>query len=315
MARQYGVATQETDMATKLKAKPPEDVKPGHIKGNLFGASGSGKTYFALSFPKPYYIDTEGGADLAHYMERLKRSGGSYLGPQDGACDFDTILSQIQALATEKHGYKTLVIDSVTKVFQACIAKEAERLGDKDAFGASKKPAIAYMRRLVAWVARLDMNVWFISHETTKWGTIGGNRQEIGKTADAWDKLVYELDLTLQVQKHNKGFRTATVTKSRLLGFPDGDRFPLQQEGNDVGYTEFATRYGKDFIEGDAVPIVLASAEQVSAIKAYLEVLKLSEEEVSKILTRANADAWEELTEDQASKAIEWFKKKAEVTK
>lgn len=302
-------------MATKLKAKPPEEVKPGHIKGNLFGASGSGKTWFALSFPVPYYIDTEGGADLSHYMERLKKSGGAYLGPQDGACDFDTILNQIQALATEKHPYKTLVIDSVTKVFQACVAKEAERLGDKDAFGASKKPAIAYMRRLVAWVARLDMNVWFISHETTEWGTVGGSRQEIGKTADAWDKLVYELDLTLQVQKHNKGFRTATVAKSRLLGFPDGERFDLQKDGVDVGYQEFAARYGKDFIEQDTKPIVLANSEQLQAIRSYLDVLKLTDEEIAKILTRANADVWEELTEKQASKAIEWFKKKAEVTK
>ena len=99
---------------TKLKAKAPEEVKPGHIKGMLFGASGAGKTWFALSFPAPYFIDTEGGADLNHYMQRLKVAGGSYMGPSDGACDFDTILAQIQALATEKHPYKTLVIDSIT---------------------------------------------------------------------------------------------------------------------------------------------------------------------------------------------------------
>ena len=128
--------------ASKLKAKAPEEVQPGKTKGLIFGASGVGKTFFTLAFPAPYYIDTEGGADLRHYQERLKKAGGVYMGQEDGALDFAAIIEQIQALATEKHPYKTLIIDSITKVYQTAIANEAERLGDKDAFGASKKPAI-----------------------------------------------------------------------------------------------------------------------------------------------------------------------------
>ena len=42
---------------------------------------------------------------------------------------------------------------------------------------------------------------------------------------DIWDKLIYELDLTLWLRKHGKGMRSATVYKTRLEGFPDGDRF------------------------------------------------------------------------------------------
>lgn len=292
---------------TKLKAKPPEEVRPGHTKALEFGASGTGKTWLALAFPAPFYIDTEGGADLAHYMQRLKASGGGYLGPEDGSCDFDTIIGQMQALATEKHGYKTLVIDSITKVYQTTIAREAERLGDKDAFGASKKPAIAQMRRFVNWINRIDMNVLCIAHDTAEWGNVGGQRQEIGRIPDVWDKLVYELDLTLRIEKHSSGYRTATVFKSRLTGFPDGDRFSLQEKGVDVGYAEYAARYGKDFIEAAPKAIVLATAEQCAEIRRLLEVVKVTEESVRKILEKAQAETWEELNIEQAEKTVSYL--------
>jgi len=289
---------------SKLKAKTPGETAPGHIKQLLFGPSGVGKTWFALSFPKPYYIDTEGGADLAHYQKRLAGAGGVYMGPNEGTLDFDTVIGQMQALATEKHDYRTLIIDSVTKLYQTCIANEAERLGDKDAFGASKKPAVANMRRMISWAMRLDMNVLFVAHETNEWGLNpkSGQREEIGKLPDIFDKLIYELDLTLHLQKRGPQ-RIAIVRKSRLLGFPESDTFPLE-------YAEFAARYGKDFIEAESKPIVLASAEQVAEITRLLDVVKLAEGEFEKLLTKASADSIQELNEDQAAKTLAWLNKK-----
>ena len=289
---------------SKLKAKTPGETAPGHIKQLLFGPSGVGKTWFALSFPKPYYIDTEGGADLAHYQKRLAGAGGVYMGPNEGTLDFDTVIGQMQALATEKHDYRTLIIDSVTKLYQTCIANEAERLGDKDAFGASKKPAVANMRRMISWAMRLDMNVLFVAHETNEWGLNpkSGQREEIGKLPDIFDKLIYELDLTLHLQKRGPQ-RIAIVRKSRLMGFPEGETFPLE-------YTEFAARYGKDFIEAESKPIVFASAEQVAEITRLLDVVKLADGEFEKLLTKASADSIQELNEDQAAKTLAWLNKK-----
>lgn len=289
---------------SKLKAKAPESVQPGHTKGMIFGASGVGKTWFTLTFPTPYYIDTEGGADLRHYQDRLKAAGGAYLGPEDGSLDFESVIEQIQALATEQHGYKTLIIDSITKLFQAAIQNEAERLGDKDAFGASKKPAIACMRRLVNWTSKLDMNVWFVAHEGTEWGIDPKTQQrsEIGKQPDVWDKLIYELDLTLHAQKRGPS-RVALVRKSRLLGFPDLDAFPLE-------YGDFAQRYGKDFIEAESKPITLASPEQVEEINRLIGIVKIEESDLQKVLTKANAENWSELTTEQATGTINWLKKK-----
>jgi hypothetical protein len=257
-----------------------------------------------LDMDAPYYLDTEGGADLAHYQERLKRSGGAYLGPKDGTLDFGFVIEQMQALATEKHQYKTLIIDSVTKLYQTAIASEQERLGDKDAFGASKKPAVAGMRRLVNWAMKLDMNIWFVAHDAAEWGVDpkSGQRTEIGRVADVWDKLIYELHLTLQAVKQGP-LRFAIVKKSRLTGFPDLERFPLE-------YGEFASRYGKDYIESDSKQIVMATIDQVAEITRLLSVVKVTESEIEKLWTKAGAESWQELSQDQASSTIAWLKKK-----
>lgn len=282
---------------SKLKAKDPASTEPSKPKIVIYGAPGVGKTWFALSFPAVYYIDTEGGAQRNHYMERLAQAGGKYLGPEDGSNDFELVIEQAKALASEKHKFKTLVIDSITKPFITAIASEGERLGDRNAFGADKKPAIAFMRRLIAAVHRLDMNVVFIAHEKTEWGVLAnGERGELGKAADVYDKLMYELDLGFQVIKQGPQ-RLAIVKKSRLVGFPEAERFELD-------YKSFAERYGKDVIAKQPIQITLASPEQVSEIKRLIDLLKVDSDTIEKWLSKANAEKIEEFTSDQASKVI-----------
>lgn len=287
---------------TKLKARAPETVKQGKIKAVLFGPSGVGKTTLALSFPAPYYFDVEGGAKGPQYRELLSKSGGAYMGPEDGTLSFDTLLEQMQALATEKHGYRTLIVDSLTKLFQTTIAAEAERLGDKDAFGASKKPAVAAMRRLVMWASRLDMNIWFICHETAEWGMVGGQRTEVGRVPDCWDKLIYELDLAVQAVKRGPQ-RIAVVKKSRLIAFPDADTFPLD-------YAEFASRHGREAVESEAGQIALATPEQVEEVAKLLTLVQVPEADIAKGFAKAGVEKWEEMTGDQITKWLNFLRTK-----
>jgi len=255
---------------SKLKAVDPKAAEPSKPKILIFGKPGVGKTWTSLDFPNVFYIDTEGGADLEHYTTKLKASGGMYLGTEQGSLSFDTVLEQIQALATEEHQFKTVVIDSITKLFNLEVTKEGERLGDKNAFGADKKPAIAHMRKLVSWLSRLDMNVILIAHEKPQWGIDGkGERTEIGVTFDCWDKLEYELHLCLHIKKMGDS-RKALVRKSRLTGFPDSSSF-------DWAYPEFSKRYGKDVIEKKPVSLTLATPEQLAEVNRLLGIVKLSE--------------------------------------
>jgi hypothetical protein len=288
---------------SRLKAVAPKAAAPSKPKVLIFGKPGVGKTWQALDFPSVFYIDTEGGADLAHYTDKLERSGGVYLGPAQGSLDFATVLEQVQALATEQHEFRTLVIDSITKLYTLEITREGERLGDKNAFGADKKPAVAYMRRIVSWLVRLDMNVILIAHEKEVWGLDDkGNRAVTGVSFDCWDKLEYELHLALNIQKRGPS-RIARVTKSRLQGFPDGETFAWT-------YDMFADRYGRDVIEKTSAPVVVASPEQVAELTRLLDVVKMPDGWLSAVLTRANVDRLDDMEADKIEKLLTVVKEK-----
>lgn len=290
---------------SKLLAVSPDAVEPKKPKVLVYGAAGVGKTWTAIEFPKVYYIDTEGGADLKHYRDKLKAAGGMYFGPDQGSLDFDTVISQVEALATEEHGYKTIVFDSITKLFNTAISDEQVRLADKDVFGASKKGPIRQMMKLLRWVNRADMNVVMIAHEKPLWGLDSkGNREEIGKTFDAYEKLEYDLHFVLRISKigaGEKSMRFANIGKSRLVGFPEGSKF-------DWSYTEFASRYGKDVIEKEVKPIVLATAAQLAEVDKILEVAPLPDGMVAKWMTKAGVETWAEMDTDTISKCIEFMK-------
>lgn len=286
------------NIKTRLKAVAPKAAEPSKPKILVFGKAGVGKTWTSLDFPSVYYIDTEGGADLAHYTDKLQKAGGVYFGPEHGSQSFESVIEQIQALAVEEHPYKTVVIDSISKLFNIEIAKEAERLGDKDAFGASKKPAVSLTRRLVNWIDRLDMNVILIAHERPLWA----NDKQIGVTYDAWDKLEYELHLSLNIVKQGDS-RKAYVKKSRLLGFPDTANFGWS-------YEEFAARYGKDIIEAEAKHLVLATPEQLAEVKRLMEIVKLPEGQTDKWFTAAKVACFEEMDTDKIEKIITYMKGK-----
>lgn len=288
---------------SKLKAKDPKQAAPAKPKILIYGAAGVGKTWGSLDWPGVYYIDTEGGANLPHYTDKLKAAGGVYLGPEDGSNDFDLINDQVAALSTSDHPYRTLVIDSVSKPFNTAIGAESERLGDKDAFGASKKPAVAACRRLIDRLDRLPMSAILIAHEKPEWGVDEkGQRAEVGKTYDAYEKFAYELHLILHIQKRGRD-RVATIKKSRLTGFPEGTTIPWT-------FDEIATRYGRDVIEAKAAPLVLATPEQLAELNGLLSTLKVEDDLVGKWLEKSKAASLADMTTAQVAACIEHLKKK-----
>ncbi len=291
---------------SKLLAVAPETVEPKKPKVLIYGVAGVGKTWTALDFPNVFYIDMEGGADLDHYRQKLKNSGGAYLGPDQGSLDFETVISQVEALTTEDHPYKTIVFDSITKLFNTAITDEQQRLGDKDAFGASKKGPVRQMNRLVRWINKCDLNSVLIAHEKDLYGMINGSREAVGRTFDAYEKLEYDLHFVLRITKIGLGDnakRFATVGKSRLTGFPEGAKF-------DWSYTEFAARYGKDVIEKEVQKVVLATPEQLAEITALLEVVKTPDGWQEKCFAKDGVESWAEMDTAAIDKFIQFLKGK-----
>lgn len=290
---------------SKLKGKSPELAIRNKPKVLMYGKSGVGKTWGALDFPNCYYIDTEGGAKEPEYIQKLANAGGVYFGPEDGALDFKEVLGQFQALATEKHNYKTLIVDSITKLFNTAVGFEQERLGDKDQYGASKKLPVSYMRRMVNWTSRIDMNVIFVAHAKDEYGlAANGQREAVGTTYDGWDKLEYELELALHIEKAGPR-RTMKVRKSRIAAFEEGRVY-------EWSYDSFAKLYGRDTIERDVKQVVLASPEQVAEIMRYVDLMKIPQEETERWLTKAGADNFAEFSMEQAAKTLAFLNARLE---
>ncbi len=288
-------------MATKLKAVDPKTTEPAKPKIMVFGKAGVGKTWTSLDFPSVYYIDTEGGASRKQYTDKLKASNGVYFGIEQGSQLFDNVIDEVKALATEKHDFRTLILDSGSKLYDLARQSAAESGGDE--YGRDKKEANKPARKLMSWLQRLDMNIIIICHEIPSWGIDAkGDRTQIGVTFDAWAKLDYDLDLVLNIQKLGPK-HLAKVSKSRLEEFPESTSF-------EWSYEEFAKRYGKDVIEGKSTQIVLASSEQLAELNTLLEVVRLPDGETDKWLKKANAESFAEMDSVKIAACINMLKTK-----
>lgn len=281
-----------------LKAKAPIDVKPTKPKFMISGESGVGKTFFALDFPRPYLIDSEGGATREQYQDKLKKSGGVYFGKEEGSQDFKAVIEEIKQLTTTKHEYKTLIIDSFTYLYML-EASEAEAKGGSD-FGRDKKMANIPTRQLISVLEKCDLNIILICHSKTKWKRDGKDIVDSGSTFDGYDKLEYILDLWIEI---NKGGKTFNVKKSRVQNLIQGYSYPLS-------YDKFAELYGKETVEREAVPVALASTEQVARLLTLIEGLKVDEETQEKWMKKCGVEEYVEMSSTDIQSLIAFCEKK-----
>ncbi len=279
-----------------LKGKKPETIEK-RLKAFFYGAAGVGKTTCAIQFPKPYLIDTERGAENDQYVEILEKAGGAIF----QTMDFDELINEIKALLTEKHDYKTVIIDPLTTLYNDLLDKSAKLLKetskDKDAtgteFGRHYTEANKQMKHLLKLLLRLDMNVIITAHAKNEYSS---DMKVLGQTFDCYKKLDYLFDLVFEVQKRGKE-RVGIVKKSRIKNFGDTEQFPFN-------YDEIANRYGRHILEREVASEVLATPEQVSKLKSLIELLKIPEETIQKWLDKANAETFDEMQSKQIEACI-----------
>jgi phage nucleotide-binding protein len=157
-------------MAIDLKSlSKPEGQRP--VIMTLFGEGGMGKTTLAAMMPKPVFIRTEDGtASLA---------GNDSVSLFPVATKVSDVFEAIEALASQPHDYKTLVLDSITQLatmIEAEIvaadpkAKSINQAGG--GYGSGYNTASDMHRRVREWAGALayekGMNVVFIGHADTE---------------------------------------------------------------------------------------------------------------------------------------------------
>ena len=138
----------------------------------ILGDAGMGKTSLAASFPNPIFIRAEDGLQAIPLETRPDA-----LPLLSGA---DDLWEQLQALITEEHNYKTLVIDSVTALERMFIQyvidsdpKKPKSINQAMGGYGAGLSAVATMHQRVRKAAgilneRKGMHIVFIAHAETE---------------------------------------------------------------------------------------------------------------------------------------------------
>lgn len=282
-----------------LRGKKPEGRKDKRLKMFVYGAAGVGKTWATLQFPKAYVIDTERGTQ--EYHQRIIDSDSALL----ESTDPDEVRQEIMALLTTRHDYRTLIIDPITLIYHGLQEKWA-RVFDKYAktekerelqdfgvryWGRVKSEYKSMQRLLIP----LDMNVIITAHQKDMYGE---GFVKLGTTFDSEKKDDYFFDLIFQIEKHGER-RIARTMKERAE--PGKQKFPSEF---DWSYDNFCAYYGKDIIERPAEPVAMANPEQVERLNNLVKILNVEDEITNKWLTKAEADSFDQFTQEQIEKCL-----------
>lgn len=295
---------------SKLRAVKPDAIIK-RLKMFVFGPAAVGKTVAALQFPQSYIIDTERGSE--EYTKTISDAGSVLF----QSCDPDDIAQEIRALMSEKHEYKTLIIDPITVLYEAIKEKWTKRFsrqalnrGKEDAaemqdFGPSYWGKVkSEHKNLLRLISKLDMNVIITSHQKDMYAeNTGNNLKKIGVTFDSDKKDEYFFDIVFRLENRN-GVRMALKCKERAeVG---QSRFPDEFEWS---YANFRKYYG-DSIERVSAPIDFASKEQCAKLKELCETLRITDDEIEKWLSKANAAEFSDMTSEQVTKCIDFCQRK-----
>jgi GTPase SAR1 family protein len=292
---------------SNLKAIVPEKIEK-RLKLFLYGPSGLGKTTAALQFPSAYVIDCERGAE--DYAGTIAKSGSVLF--QSG--DFNDIKGEVEKLLTEDHPYKTLIIDPITIIYQSIQdlwtkrfqqdAVEKNKGGNADLndfgmrFWGKVKSDYKSLQRLIL---KLDMNVIVTAHMKDIYGN---NFNKIGVAPDSMRGDDYFFDLVFRMEKRGKDRYAITEKERAEIG---KNRFP---EEFIWSYENFKKFYGSEIIERTAKPVAMATKAQIDQITGLLETVKVDQDWVDKVMTKADADDWHEFTFEQIQKCIDFLLKK-----
>lgn len=275
-----------------LRGTKPEPVNK-RLKLFMYSPAGVGKTTAALQFPNAYIIDAERGTE--NYDKIISKSGSVVF----HTTDVNEVIAELKLLLSERHDFRTLVIDPISPIYNELLDKAGDEVGE--AHGRHYGRANKVMKRMANLIMALDMNVVITSHAKAEYGD---NLKKIGNTFDAWKALDYWFDLVLELERKGKGKtakRMARVVKSRIETFPDADEF-------EWSYEAVRARWDVTTLERSSAARRFATEEQLTTIQRLLTAVRLPENLVSAWFIKAGVDSWEDMSEEIIGKCIGYIK-------
>jgi len=281
-----------------LKQTPDEKLTLW-LRVLLFGKPGTGKTYQGLFFPDLIVLDTERGADA--YKDRFDFE-------QRIVRNIPEFIEQIEFLEKGVHKFKTVMIDSLSDIFDYHQDLSAKTLGGENTpeteAGISLYPfqlsdyrfVNSDYREILRRIRMLGMNVICTAQEKAEYKS-GGVMIPTGEIIAAAGK---------EVAKNFETVIRLYTKDANYYGWCSKDRtgkFPMLQEF-EPSYDYFSGLIGEDIIKKPPQPTDRCSKEQRTTIRELQEALALSASTLRKALAEYKADKTSDLTHEQADALI-----------
>lgn len=203
--------------------KLPDDkpLQPKSQPRNFFiwGATMSGKSYFASFFPHPLVLNTDGNSEQGSAPSIQIRNVRDEKGQlkQSAIQQLDDIVT---ALQSQDHTFQTLVIDVIDDICvmieQAiCLDNGVQALSDI-AYGKGYAMFNTVLQQFVMDLKALPMNIIYISRELTITDEQTGSTEAKPSLKTKYYNVVNgNCDLVIHTQKFGKNNYTRTITDRR----------------------------------------------------------------------------------------------------
>tara|TARA_Y100000004_G_C8951534_1_gene428741 strand:+ start:1581 stop:2507 length:927 start_codon:yes stop_codon:yes gene_type:complete len=214
---------------------------PKRLKMYIYGETGTGKTVTSLHFPNPAVIDTERGTE--YYGEFFDFHKIETSDPDEANAAIDELLKK-------PSGFKTLVVDPFTALYDGILEQQLTKMKVKTGnpnytiqpldYKHIKAAVKGFIQKLLA----LDMNIIVTARSKPLYSSEEFMKL-IGSTADGPKELPYMFDVVLELAKSPEdGTFWAKVQKDRTNKLPDSFEFT---------YKSFTDYLGVDGLERDPV--------------------------------------------------------------
>ena len=214
---------------------------PRRLKMLIYGDTGTGKTVTALHFPTPAVIDTERGTE--HY-------GKIFDFDVKYSSDIAEIENLVDELLKDGHGYKSLVIDPWSNIYDRMISDRQLYLRKKkgsptyEITGLDYTPLKGTLKRFLGKLKDLDMNIVMTTGVKAIYAE-GEFMKQIGTKPDAHAEIPKMFDVVMEITVDREtGVRTAYVDKDRTNTLPPKFEF---------SYEALTEAFGIEDLEREAV--------------------------------------------------------------
>lgn len=307
-----------------IKIEKPGTHKKG-LKILVYGDTGTGKTSFALTFPKSLILDTEDGYEWYENTEKAKNMAG--IVRSQSFDDLDDLLEQLDRDSSE---YSTFVIDSETKIYEnlqeALLDVEERRARKKHrdeldanisqrSWGKIKQISLRLQNEKIR-LASQGVNIVSVSQAADVMENSGDTMVKVGEKPDMHKKAKYDYDIKLRLFiKDGKYYgevekdRTDTYSVGTVLENPSYDNWKERVEGKenqgttkDVNFTESVDKSKKAY--ENELKSEMSFEERVRDYAAELDDAQ-KKEFVEKMIAIAGTAKAKDMTEEAKQRIID----------